>query len=187
MPRYTGPQVDPHVAWTKVKTSAMKRSHLDCGCRNSPGMDTYLHLGCPRIACKQHAEDPHECQPPEPEAPARDEPVLDEVDAVLRNTAYPRGDEPAQIAVDVSRDGTSSVALYDGSMYTVINETHRITPQELQAAVRAATAAEARRIHERAFRRESLGEWPLDVQHDRPDTSWIEMEYSPRRPWWRFW
>lgn len=120
-PRYQRPEVDPHVAWTKVKTSAMRRPYLDCGCRND-GRDTFLHLGCARIACKTHADDPHECQHYEPESPPREgspevseafaalrsadrvtgeqvrqidqalgRPDWAEVDEVLRNTAYPRG------------------------------------------------------------------------------------------------
>lgn len=257
-PRYQGPEVDPHVAWTKVKSSAMKRPYLDCGCRND-GRDTFLHLGCSRIACKQHADDQHECQHYEPESPPRDPaPPLDDVDTVLHNigaaalppiyAGQPMGEfvqnyatwrralggnaRPAAccdlhgsnceqggeeccddcterlhfadnhgglecsapvFAVDVSRDGTSTVAMYDGTRYTVIDETHRVTQQQLEAAVRAATAAEARRIHERAFRRESLGEWPQDQPQRRPaagsdlaPSTGIDP-VSPRRPWWRIW
>lgn len=257
-PRYKGPEVDPHVAWTKVKTSAMKRPYLDCGCRND-GRDTFLHLGCARIACKTHADDPHECQHYEPESPPREgspevseafaalrsagrvtgeqvrqidqalgRPDWAEVDEVLRNTAYPRGaccdlhgsnceqggeeccDDCTErlhfadnhgglecsapvFAVDVSRDGTSTVAMYDGTRYTVIDETHHVTQQQLEAAVRVATTAEARRIHERAFRRESLGEWPQDQPQRRPaagsdlDRSTEVNPESSRRPWWRIW
>lgn len=228
--RYFPAPADAHAAWTKVKTSAMKRPYLDCGCRND-GRDTFLHLGCSRIACKEHADDPHECQHYEPESPPREEPpdvtdafaalrsadrvtgdqvrLIDqalgrpdwaEVDEVLSNVA--RLDSPT-FAVDASRDGISTVAMYDGTRYSVLDETHHVTQQQLEEAAQAATAAEARRIHERAFRRESLGEWPLDAQpepdaspvdaaldrvQDRPEWwSTTGADLETRRPWWRFW
>jgi hypothetical protein len=115
-PRYKGPQVDPHVAWTKVKASAMKRPYLDCGCRNDGVTDTYLHLGCARIACKTHADDPHECQHYEPEPEPRElfppevvetlDAATRRIDEVLRATAYPRGtEEPVIGDVIVTRLG----------------------------------------------------------------------------------
>jgi hypothetical protein len=114
-PRYTGPQVDPHVAWTKVKASAMKRPYLDCGCRND-GRDTFLHLGCARIACKTHADDPHECQHYEPEPEPRElfppevvetlDAATRRIDEVLRAIADPRGtEEPVFGDVIVTRLG----------------------------------------------------------------------------------
>jgi hypothetical protein len=207
-PRYTGPEVDPHVAWTKVKASAMKRPYLDCGCRNDGVTDTYLHLGCARIACKAHADDPHECQHYEPQSPPREllfppedveriDHAVRQVDEVLRATAYPRADElppihpdqpmdeflqsyaawcraldplrevnategddthvatvdppadpgvrfervesggestgPVSFAVDVSRDGTGTVAAAtaDGHLM-IVAETHDISEEELE-------------------------------------------------------
>jgi hypothetical protein len=49
--------------WRAAKTALLQRPQLDCRCPND-GRDIYLHTGCPRLACKEHADDPHVCRPP---------------------------------------------------------------------------------------------------------------------------
>ncbi len=125
-----------------------------------------------------------------------------EVDAVLRHVAT--RDRPAEeqqvdsgsgevtVAVDVSRDGTGALAVSNGDRVTLVTPTTEMTQEQVdEFAARFREAVMTHRtevLDEHTFRRESLGEWPLDPQPE-PRAPLVDaaLQEPYRRPWWRFW
>jgi hypothetical protein len=65
-------------SWRIHKAEMLRRPELACGCPND-GRDIYLHTGCPRLACKEHADEAHVCRvPPAEEMRVREEMEMSE-------------------------------------------------------------------------------------------------------------
>lgn len=77
--------VQDYHRYVRTKKEKLSRPALDCGCRTYAGQSTAGHIWCNRVACMDHADDPHDCtaygglgeeKPRESASTAADEPPL---------------------------------------------------------------------------------------------------------------
>lgn len=106
--------VSAHRAWIGRKEANLRRRTLDCGCPNRG--EVFFHLWCDRLACREHADAPHDCG-------------RFKGKGGIEEGAAPVG------AIVMPRDASATVATT-----RIFDETHRFTLadwEEASAAVRA--------------------------------------------------